>query len=349
MSESGNEDADIGPVEREPMNWSRFVGGGWVFILLIVLIVIFSLLRPTQFFSPFNLSNIAVNAAILLVLSVGQTFVMIAGGVDLSIGAVLVFSSVVAAQVMLHLSDTQGGSFGTTDASLTVVMIGGAAAVLSGTLWGMLNGFLIAVARIPPLIVTLGTLSMALGSAQILSGGVDIRAIPERLVIGLGGVGPIGLPNLVLIAVVVAAIGAVLLHQTRFGLHVYAIGSNIEAARRSGIKVKHRVIVIYGICGGLAGVAAIMSLARFGTTTIAGHSMDNLATITAVLLGGASLFGGAGSVVGTTVGVFIPIILLNGFIIMGIPPFWQTVAMGAVLITTVFIDQLKRRARERGQ
>ena len=121
-----------------------------------------------------------------------------------------------------------------------------------------------------------------------------------------------------------------------------------EATRRAGIKLRSRLIAIYMTSGALAGLAAVMSNARFSTTTIGGHAMDNLSTISAVVLGGTSLFGGLGSIAGTVIGVFIPIILLNGFVILGIPPFWQTVAMGAVLILAVWIDQLKRRARERG-
>ena len=138
-----------------------------------------------------------------------------------------------------------------------------------------------------------------------------------------------------------------MLHLTRFGMHVFAVGSNTEASRRSGIPTTARLIQVYAISGLMAGIAAVMANARFSTTTINGHAMDSLATISAVVLGGTSLFGGVGSVFGTVVGVFIPIILLNGFVILGIPPFWQTVAMGAVLILAVWIDQLKRRLRKR--
>jgi ribose transport system permease protein len=152
---------------------------------------------------------------------------------------------------------------------------------------------------------------------------------------------------LVVIAIAVALVGAVVLHLTRFGIHVFAVGSDREAARRAGINVPNRLIAIYTLSGTLAGLAAMMSTARFATTTIGGHAMDNLSTISAVVLGGTSLFGGIGSIAGTVVGVFIPIVLLNGFVILGIPPFWQTVATGAVLILAVWIDQLKRRGRER--
>jgi ribose transport system permease protein len=337
------EDERLSPLER----WTRLLGGGWIFILLIALIAIFTTLRPEQFGSGFNLSMLAINAAILLVLSVGQTFVIIAGGIDLSVGTVLVFASIASAQVMLRMSGAAGGTYGTTQGGWGVVLVGLIVALVSGAFWGAVNGALVAAARIPPLIVTLGTFGMALGFAQILTNGTDIRAVPETLVDAIGSGSIAGVPVLVLIAAAVALAGAVVLHLTRFGLHVFAVGSDKEAARRAGIHVGRKLVAIYVLSGALAGLAAMMSTARFATTTIGGHAMDNLSTISAVVLGGTSLFGGIGSIAGTVVGVFIPIVLLNGFVILGIPPFWQTVATGAVLILAVWIDQLKRKARER--
>jgi ribose transport system permease protein len=337
------EDERLSPLER----WTRLLGGGWIFALLIALIAIFTTLRPEQFASGFNLSMLAVNAAILLVLSVGQTFVIIAGGIDLSVGTVLVFASIASAEIMLRMSGAAGGTYGTTKGGWGVVFVGLVVALASGAFWGAVNGALVAAARIPPLIVTLGTFGMALGFAQILTNGTDIRAVPETLVDTVGSGTIAGVPVLVAIAAAVAIVGAVVLHLTRFGVHVFAVGSDKEAARRAGINVGRRLIAIYVVSGTLAGLAAMMSTARFATTTIGGHAMDNLSTISAVVLGGTSLFGGIGSIAGTVVGVFIPIVLLNGFVILGIPPFWQTVATGAVLILAVWIDQLKRRARER--
>jgi ribose transport system permease protein len=337
------EDERLSPLER----WTRLLGGGWIFILLIALIAIFTTLRPEQFGSSFNLSMLAINAAILLVLSVGQTFVIIAGGIDLSVGTVLVFASIASAQIMLRISGAAGGTYGTTQGGWGVVFVGLIVALLSGAFWGAINGVLVAAARVPPLIVTLGTFGMALGFAQILTNGTDIRAVPEILVDAIGSGAIAGVPVLVVIAAAVALVGAVVLHLTRFGVHVFAVGSDKEAARRAGIKVGRKLVAIYVLSGTLAGLAAMMSTARFATTTIGGHAMDNLSTISAVVLGGTSLFGGIGSIAGTVVGVFIPIVLLNGFVILGIPPFWQTVATGAVLILAVWIDQLKRRARER--
>ncbi len=340
-------DAEIEAIPRGE-RWGRWLGGGWIFLLLLALVAVFSLLRPSQFGSTYNLSMLAVNAAILLVLSVGQTFVIVAAGIDLSVGAVLVFASIASAEVMLHLSGAAGSTYGTTTGGWGVVALGLLVALASGALWGAVNGVLVAVARIPALIVTLGTFGMALGFAQIFTNGTDVRAVPETLVDSIGAGAVAGIPALVLIAAIVAALGAVVLHLTRFGVHVFAVGSDQEAARRAGIDVRGRLIAIYILSGTLAGLAAMMSTARFATTTIGGHAMDNLSTISAVVLGGTSLFGGIGSIAGTVVGVFIPIVLLNGFVILGIPPFWQTVATGAVLIFAVWIDQLKRRVRDRG-
>jgi len=333
--------------ERRWTDWSRLVGGGWIFLLLIALVVVFAALRPGQFATSFNLSTLAVDAAILLVLAVGQTYVIITAGIDLSVGSTLVFASVVSAKVMLALSGAAGTTYGTTDAGWGVIAIGFVAAVLAGAFWGAVNGVLIAVTRIPALIVTLGTLGMALGFAQIITGGLDVRAVPKLLIAYVGTGRIAGIPTLVVIAAVVAVLAGIALHMTRFGEWTFAVGSNREAARRSGIPVRRQLIKVYLLCGALAGVAGMMSVARFGTTTIGGHTVDNLATISAVVLGGTSLFGGIGTVFGTVVGVFIPVILLNGFVILGIPPFWQTVAMGAVLILAVYVDQLKRRQRER--
>jgi ribose transport system permease protein len=151
----------------------------------------------------------------------------------------------------------------------------------------------------------------------------------------------------VIIAAVVALIGAIVLAQTRFGRYTYAIGSNEEAVRRSGVNVDRHLIKVYALAGMLAGLAGFLSLARFGTTTIGGHSTDNLDAIAAIVIGGTSLFGGVGTIVGTVIGVFIPAVLRNGFVIVGVQPFWQQVAVGAVLIAAVYFDQV-RRTRYRG-
>jgi ribose transport system permease protein len=311
----------------------------WTFLILLGIVAGFAALRFQQFATVFNFRNIAADASGLLIIAVGMTFVIITAGIDLSVGSVLVFSGVIAAKVMLAIG---GGGWGAIAAGLV-------AGVVAGTAWGVVNGVLITKARVPPLIVTLGTLGMALGSALLITGGIDVRGVPLRLTttIGIGQLS--GVPYVVIIAAAVTAVGAVTLSMTRFGRYTYAIGSNAEAARRAGINVDRHLIKVYALSGFLAGMAGMVSLARFSTTTIGGHSTDNLAAIAAVVLGGTSLFGGIGTVLGTVVGVFIPAILQNGFVILGVQPFWQQVAVGAVLIIAVYIDQLKRRAQERGE
>jgi len=320
--------------------WQRVATGSstWIFLILAGMIVVFSVLEPSAFATVTNARNIATNAAILLVVSVGMTFVIITAGIDLSVGAVLVFSGVVAAKAMNEIG---GNGWG-------VLAVGLVVALAAGLAWGVLNGVLITKAKVPPLIVTLGTLGMALGLSLIITDGVDIREVPPRLVTSVG-VGELfgEVPWLVVIAAAVAVVFGVILAMTRFGRHTYAIGSNDEAARRAGIAVDRHLIAVYGIAGLLSGLAGFMNLARFATTTLGGHSTDNLQAIAAVVLGGTSLFGGVGTVIGTVVGVFIPVVLQNGFVITGVEPFWRDVAVGAVLIAAVYLDQLRRRTQYR--
>ncbi|MEU6268677.1 ABC transporter permease [Saccharopolyspora shandongensis] len=313
----------------------------WTGLVLVVLCVLFSVLRPDAFPTLFNAQNLLVQAAPLLMLAVGMTFVIITSGIDLSVGSVLVFSGVVSAMTMEWLS---GGD--ATNAGWGVIAIGLLVAIVGGALWGLLNGLLVAVARVPALIVTLGSFGAALGAAQLLTNGVDVRTVPSALRKTLGtGTSFVVVPNLVILAAVITLLALWLLHTTAFGRYTYAIGSNAEAARRSGIKVTRHLVTVYALTGVLAGLAGFMSLAYFGTTTISGHSNDNLNAIAAVVLGGTSLFGGIGTVLGSVIGVFIPAVLDAGFVMTGVRPFWQPIAVGAVLVAAVWLDQRRRRAR----
>jgi ribose transport system permease protein len=214
----------------------------------------------------------------------------------------------------------------------------------------LLNGVLVAKAKVPPLIVTLGSLSAALGAAQIITGGLDLRGAPRTLVDNIGFGNIVGqVPTLAVIAGLVVVGGIILLHRTRFGLHTYAIGSNAEAGRRAGIKVDRHLIKVYALAGTLAGFAGILNLAFFQSTTIGGQSNTALNVIAGVAIGGTSLFGGVGSVFGTVIGLFIPIVLQNGFIQIGVQPFWQQVVVGAVLVTVVYVDQVRRTSAGGGR
>lgn len=310
-----------------------------ILLVLLAIILAFSLIAPDTFAQWSNFRLIIQNASILAVLGVGMTYVIITAGIDLSIGSVLVFSGVVSAMVMRELGGQGWG----------VATIGILVSIASGVAWGLFNGFLIAKAKIPPLIVTLGSLGMALGLAQILTGGVDVRSVPSVLTTTIGYGNVFGtIPTISVIALVFIVVGAIVLHFTRFGLHTYAVGSSELAARRVGVKVDRHLIAVYALSGGLAGVAGILSLSQFSTTAIAGQSQTNLNVIAAVVIGGTSLFGGIGTIAGTVVGLFIPAVLQNGFVITGVQPFWQQVAVGAVLIAAVYVDQVRRTAATRG-
>ncbi|MPV49674.1 ABC transporter permease [Pseudactinotalea sp. HY160] len=311
-----------------------------IVLVWLGIVILFSVLSPTAFFDGSNFRNIAISVSILAVLGVGTTFIIITAGIDLSMGTILVFSGVVSSMVMERMGDGQGWG---------VAIAGIAAALLSGVGWGLLNGFCVAKLKVPPMIVTLGTFVAALGLAQVLTGGIDLRAAPDVLVdtVGFGRI--LGVPILVLIAAAVVILGIVLLHRTKFGLHTSAIGSNPEACRRVGINVDRQLIKVYAFAGLLAGLAGVLNLAFFRSTTIAGHSLTNLDVIAGVVIGGTSLFGGIGAVFGTVIGLLIPATLRNGFVILGVQPYWQQVVVGAFLIAAVYADQVRRAAANRGK
>jgi ribose transport system permease protein len=331
-------EVEASEAERETPFWQRLVAGSstWIGLILVALILVFSVLEPDSFVDSANARNIATDAAVLLVLATGMTFVIITAGIDLSVGAILVFSGVVSARAM---NGVGGDNWG-------VIIVGLVVALAAGAGWGIVNGFLIAKAKIPPFVVTLGTLGAALGASLVITGGVDEREVPFKLITTIGtGRAFDQIPWLVVIAFAVAIVFGVILATTRFGRYTYAVGSNEEAARRAGIAVDRHLMKVYGLAGTLAGLAGFLSLARFSTTTIGGHDTDNLQAIAGVVIGGTSLFGGIGTMLGSVFGVFIPAVLQNGFVIVGVQPFWQQIAVGAVLIGAVYLDQLRRRSQ----
>jgi ribose transport system permease protein len=314
----------------------------WIFLVLMAMVAVFGVLRPSEFLGSFDIQSIFTNAAVAMTLAVGMTFVIITAGIDLSVGSVLVLGGVLAVKTMTAL----GGSNPDTIGWIPIVA-GLGVGVLAGMACGIVNGALIAWLKIPPLIVTLGMFGIALGVADVLTSGVDLANVPTSLgsTIGNGELGPV--PWLVVIAGVVTVIGGLVLSLTRFGRHTYAIGSNDEAARRAGINVGWHLLKVYAIAGALSGLGGDLSLAHFTTTTISGHLEDNLTAISAVVIGGTSLFGGVGTMIGTVVGTFIPVVLAAGLVIMNVQSFWQQVVTGAILIVAVYFDQVRRRSRNR--
>jgi ribose transport system permease protein len=335
-----NEPAGGAVVARRLLRKTLTANESWTILALIIIMAFFEIKRPTEFLTVTDLSLIAQNAAPYLVMAVGQTFVILTAGIDLSVGAVLILSSVVSDEYYLHHGGIAGGW-------LTVI-IGVIIGIAVCSAYGAVQGILVAKAKIPPLIATLGGYGAALGISYLITGGTDLGAGPNPLTktIGLGSVA--GVSWLIVISFVVTLVFGLVLAYTRFGRYTYAIGSNPEAGRRVGINVDRHLIKVYALAGGLSGVAGILSLAFNSGTTITGHATDNLTVITGVVLGGASLFGGRGSMLGTFIGIFIPQILNSGLQIIGVNEYWQEVAIGLVLVGAVYLDQFRRRLQDRG-
>jgi ribose transport system permease protein len=339
---NGDPKSDFGILAEEKESFFRRIPKTQTFQIVSVLFVItaiFSAIAPSTFFTLFNLRNIIINISVFAVLGVGMTFVIITAGIDLSVGSVLVFSSVIACKAIVAAG---AKGWGTTFMGIFV-------AVVVATAWGALNGWLVSIAKVPAFIVTLGSLSAALGVSQIITGGIDLRGATPELVnkIGFGNVYK-QIPMLGVIAVVIVIFGGILLHKTKFGLLTYAVGSNTEACRRVGINVNRQLIYVYSLMGFTAGIGGIMSLAMYQQTTIAGQSNTALTVIAGVVIGGTSLFGGYGTIFGTMIGLFIPIVLQTGFIIIGVVPFWQNVVVGVFLVAAVYVDNARRNAADGG-
>ncbi|MDP9285346.1 MAG: ABC transporter permease [Actinomycetota bacterium] len=318
------------------------------FAALSAMIIGFAIKAPGQFDTWSNFRQLAQNVAILTVVSVGTTFVIATAGVDLSIPSGIVLGEVFAVKA-LGLIHIHGGGTAVdvagTDSRATYILAALGGSLAAGLALGIVNGVAVGYMRIPPLLATLGTLGAGLGCALLLQNGVN-TATYALDPISSGHAIP-GLPNLIPIAAIVVLLGVVLLNFSVFGRHTLAIGSNAEAARRVGINVEQHLLRVYVLGGIMSGFAGFLSLSYFTTTSLAGHSTDNLKAITAVALGGTSLFGGVASIIGTLIGVWIPAVLQNGFVIIGVQPYWQDVVVGFVLILTVWADQVRRRARQR--
>jgi ribose transport system permease protein len=340
------------PQEESRVGRLRTIPGlssAFIFVILAGLVMAFSIVEGTAFLSAENFVTIAEDASELLLLAVGVTFVIITAGIDLSVGSILVLSSVIAAQTMVALSGTpeqvRNYQFPNQEVGIPV---GIAAGLLVGLACGFINGLLVTKLKLTPFIATLGTLGVFLGTAQILSGGTNVPYVPTAVQTEIGTRDLLGfLPVPIAIGLVVVIVAILALHLTQFGRYTYAIGSNAEAARRVGINVDRHLLKVYTLSGFLAGLAGIIDVARFNTASVGAHTLDNLAAISAAVIGGTSLFGGIGTIVGTLVGTFIPAVLRNGFIIGGVQAFWQEVAIGIVLLLAVFIDQRRRSAEER--
>lgn len=294
--------------------------------ILILIVAIFGFVAP-NFFTDANLLNIARQASINIVLAAGMTFIILTGGIDLSVGSMLGTTAVVAMAVSLMP--------GLSGMAIPL-------ALLAGLGMGLFNGILVAYAGLPPFIVTLGTYTALRGAAYLLADGTTI--INSNISfewIGNAYLGPI--PWLVIIAFTVIALCWFILRRTTLGVHIYAVGGNIQAARLTGIKVGAVLLFVYGVSGLLSGLGGVMSASRLYSANGnlgMGYELDAIA---AVILGGTSFVGGIGTITGTLIGALIIATLNNGMTLMGVSYFWQLVIKGAVIIIAVMIDKYRTR------
>jgi len=311
---------------------------GWIFGVLVAIVIAFSIASP-NFLTQANWLNTSSTATEVLLLAVGQTFVIVSGGIDLSVGATLGLSGMIGAWVMAHFF----GSGGTPGGGVTA--LGFAVAILVGALIGAVNGTLVARYHIPSFVVTLGTLGIGTGLADLISNGQEISTLPV-LIGNIGNENLFGwIPVVVLVAVAITVVAGLLLAKTKFGTYTYTIGDNRQAAVRAGIDDRRHLTRVYVLSGLLAGVAGVTVMTRLGAASPTSGSNDELNAIAAVVIGGASLFGGRGTILGSVIGTCIISVLLTGLIIVNVPPFWQLVAVGVVLIAAVYIDQLGAQGR----
>ena len=274
-----------------------------------------------------NLSQVIRALSFIAIMAVGQSPVIISGGIDLAVGSLLGLSGVVTAVLL------------TMGVNITITVFAGLAVGLAS---GLINGVIITKAKLPPFIVTLGSMSMVRGLAFAITGGETIRSLPpEFLTIGQGSILEIPIP--ILMMATVAVVVGFLLKASTWGRYVYAIGGNEQAAVYSGVNVDKIKLLVYGLSGLCAGIAGVLFTSRFGvgqSTAGLGYELD---VIAAAVIGGISLSGGRGTILGAIIGSLLMGILRNGLVLLNVSPYWQQFAIGAVIILAVILDRKTKR------
>jgi ribose transport system permease protein len=296
---------------------------------LLSLTILFSILSR-RFLTLDNLFNIAVQISVIAVIAIGETFVIVAAGIDLSVGSMVALTGVVAALLMK------------AGASVPLAILCG---IATGAFWGLFNGLMVTRAKLPPFIVTLGVMGIARGLALAIARDRTISGLPPTFC-ALGSYRVLGtVPLLVLVMLAIAAFSHLVLTRTRLGRYAYAMGSNLEATRLSGVNTQLYLTLIFVLCTALAGLAGVMEAARTTIGQPTGGAMYELDAIAAAVIGGASLMGGEGSVPGTLIGAFIMAVLRNGCNLLVIPPSWQRVFIGTIIIVAVLWDHLRQQKK----
>lgn len=310
----------------------KFIKQYMIIVLFIVLVISFSLMAPA--FATFaNWMNIIRQISMMSIVTVGFTFVLIGGGLDLSVGSQIAILDICVASMIVSLGVHP----------ILAVILG----ILLTTLIGTFNGFMISRTGIPPLIATLAMQTALRGATFLISGGYPVYGIPDYMkLLGQGNLfGVFPVPGLIMIAVII--FGVVLLNKTYLGRHFYALGSNAEAARLAGINVHSTRILTYGLLGFLTGIAGVVMLCRTGSGQPNIANAFEMDVLTACVLGGVSVNGGRGSIAGAVIGAAIIGVLNNGMSILGANDYWQQVITGVVLFVVVVFDSFSRSGKKK--
>ncbi|GGM18920.1 ABC transporter permease [Nakamurella endophytica] len=318
-----------------PSVWSTRLRANWLPIALLVAILVVVVLAVPSFFQSANLLNVGRQSAIVGVIAIGMTFVILTGGIDLSVGSILALSGVTTAMLI-----NSGMTIG----------LAAFLALLVGVALGVLNGLGVAVLKIQPFIMTLATMVAIQGlSLRVTDGGPQQFDNSNSFFTVMGSGNVLGVPGPFLIFLVISVLGVLVLRYLPFGRFVYAIGGSLEAARLSGVRTGRTVVLAYAVSGLCAALAGVMTASRLGVGDPIAGSLSNLDAITAVVIGGTSLMGGIGGAVGTVFGALMLAVLSNLMNLIGISPFDQQIVKGAVIVIAVLIaaETTRRRFRTR--
>lgn len=289
---------------------------------LVLLCLIISIIQP-RFLGVNNILNVLTQVSVNAIIAVGMTFVILTGGIDLSVGSVLAFSSAVAAAIIKSTGN---------------VFLGIVTALIIGAVIGLINGIVISRGRIQAFIATLATMTIFRGVTYVFTNGIPISGLGKVFMV-IGNKRLLGIPFPVIITLIIFSIGWYILNETRYGRYVYALGGNEDSARLSGINtinIKSIVYVISGITAALSGIIVTSRIGSAGPTAGSGYELDAIA---AVVIGGTSLSGGEGSITGTIIGALIIGVLNNGLNLMNVNPFYQSIVKGAVILIAVLLDR----------
>lgn len=297
---------------------------------LVLIFIAFSIASPEIFPTWGNMVTILYSTVVIGLLALGATFVITTAGIDLSVGTAMALCAVMSGLFIVNWG--------------LPVPLGILLAILFGGMIGLINGINVAILDLPPFIATLAMMMVAAGLALVVSGAAPIYfEQPSYMGLSTGTLIP-SVPNAVLVLLLAAVLGAVLMSRTVLGRYAMAIGANQEAAGLAGVAVKKWLIIVYVVGGLFTGLAGVMISARLGSAQPATGMGYELDAIAAVVIGGTSLSGGRGTVVGTMIGALIISVLTNGLQILSIPQEWQDVLLGAVILVAVFIDRLRKRS-----